>query len=405
MKTLCKIGYRIRQRALHLASFMLPWREPQLFKGSDAMPKLASHLFGKNIRTLLIVTDANILQLGLMDSMLAALKAAGITTHIYSETTADPTIQQAEAAARRYRDTNSQAIIAFGGGSPMDCGKAAAACLSRPKKSLAQMGGLLRVLRRTVPLYAVPTTAGTGSEATVAAVITDPASHRKFAINDLCLIPDAAVLDPALLAGLPAHITAATGMDTLCHAIEAYIGKSTTRKTRQQSIEAVKLVFENLETSFREGGNLEAREKMQTAAYLAGLAFTRSYVGYVHALSHNLGAFYGIPHGLANAVVLPIVLEAYGEAIHRPLARLADELSLSLPSSDDRTKSELFIQAIRAMNQRMGIPAHLPQIQAEDIDAMVANALKEANPTYPVPLIWFAPKLKELYTVIAGTKT
>jgi alcohol dehydrogenase class IV len=262
------------------------------------------------------------------------------------------------------------------------------------------MKGLFKIRRRIPPFFAIPTTAGTGSEATVAAVITDENTRGKYPINDLVLVPDYAVLDPTLTAGLPPHITATTGMDALTHAVEAYIGRSNTKETRQMSEEAVKLILENIYEAYTNGNNLAARENMLKASYYAGIAFTQAYVGYVHAVAHTLGGFYGIPHGLANAVILPYVLEYYGESAHQPLAELADLVKISEPSDTMEKKAHRFIQAIKDLNESMEIPKKISGIQEEDIAAMVEQAYKEANPLYPVPRIFTKEDLTNIYELI-----
>lgn len=249
------------------------------------------------------------------------------------------------------------------------------------------MRGLLKVARRPPLLFAVPTTAGTGSETTLAAVVTDPETHEKYAINDPKLIPPYAVLDPELTVKLPAPITAATGMDALTHAVEAYVGRSNTRNTAAMAEKAVKLVFSNLEAAYRDGSNLEARSNMLLASYCGGVAFTRAYVGYVHAIAHNLGGLYGLPHGLANAVILPIVLEDYGPAVYTKLAHLAELTGVNMTGTEEE-KAKSFIAEIRAMNKRMDIPTGFDFIKEEDIPQMVEWALAEANPVYPVPVVY-----------------
>ena len=262
------------------------------------------------------------------------------------------------------------------------------------------MRGLLKVRRKTPPLLAVPTTSGTGSEGTMAAVITDSRTHEKYAINDIALIPYFAVLDPVLTLGLPPQITATTGMDALTHAIEAYIGKSNTEETRKWSEESVKLVFENIYEAYEKGHNLEARKNMQMAAYYAGLAFTRAYVGNIHALAHTLGGFYGIAHGLANAVILPYVLEYYGESVYEPLSKLADHAGLSDKEDNREEKAKKLIQRIRQLNRDMKISDKLEGIREEDIPVMVERAYKEANPLYPVPVILGRDDLTRIYSLI-----
>ncbi|MDD7398268.1 MAG: iron-containing alcohol dehydrogenase, partial [Firmicutes bacterium] len=246
----------------------------------------------------------------------------------------------------------------------------------------------------------VPTTAGTGSETTLAAVISDPEKAEKYPINDPVLIPKYAVLDPQITVKLPPHITSTTGMDALTHAVEAYIGHSNTKETKEMAIKATKLIFDNLETAYKDGSNLEARNNMQHAAYYAGIAFTRAYVGYVHAVAHSLGAQYHIAHGLANAVILPYFLEAYGKTAYKPLAELADVVGITGSSREEKAKK--FIEAVKQMNKDMNIPEHFPEIKEEDIAIMSKHANAEGNPLYPVPKLMDRKELAEMYRKIRG---
>jgi alcohol dehydrogenase class IV len=282
----------------------------------------------------------------------------------------------------------------------MDCAKGVGARIARPNKTIPQMKGILKVRRKIPVLFAIPTTSGTGSEATVVAVITDTRTHEKYPINDMVLIPHYAVLDPTLTVGLPPHITATTGIDALTHAIEAYIGKGNTEETKQLSIDAVKMTFENIFEAYTNGTNIVAREKMQKAAHFAGIAFTRAYVGYVHAIAHTLGGFYGTPHGLANAVILPYVLEYYEESVHKPLAELADAVGIGKSSYTDEQKALKFIQAIKELNDSMVIPHKISGILEKDIPFMAERAFKEANPLYPVPKIMSKEDLISIYHII-----
>ena len=208
------------------------------------------------------------------------------------------------------------------------------------------------------------------------------------------LRPKYAVLDPELTVGLPPHITSTTGMDALTHAVEAYIGKSNVKSTKNYAEKATALIFANLETAYNDGKNIEARNNMLLASFYAGMAFTRAYVGYVHAVAHNLGGQYGIPHGLANAVILPVVLEKFGSAIYPQLASLADVAGVAGQTEEEKAKN--FIAEIYAMNERMNIPKGFTQIKEEDILIIVERALKEGNPLYPVPVIWDKPEMTEL---------
>ena len=278
----------------------------------------------KGVNKVLVVTDKGLMSLNLLDPLFKKLEEVGVEYVVYDGVQPNPTIPNIEECKDMYVQNNCQGIIAFGGGSSMDCAKAAGARVVKPKQSVRAMRGQLKVHKALPPFFAVPTTAaGTGSETTVAAVVTDPETHEKNAINDTCLRPKYAVVDLKLV-GLPPHITSTTGMDALTHAVEAYIGKSNTKDTIREAEEATKLIFDNIEEAYNNGKNLEARGNMLKGSYLAGRAFTHAYVGYVHAIAHNLGGLYGTPHGLANAVILPYVLDYYADAAYPQLAKLAD---------------------------------------------------------------------------------
>ena len=264
------------------------------------------------------------------------------------------------------------------------------------------MKGVLKVLKAIPPLYAIPTTSGTGSEATIAAVITNSKTHEKYAVNDTALIPHYAVLDPSLTLALPKHITSTTGMDALTHAVEAYIGRSNTNETKTMSKAAVKLIVDNIYEAYSNGVNIVARENMQKASYYAGIAFTRAYVGNVHAIAHTLGGFYSTPHGLANAVILPYVLKAYGTSVHQKLSELEDVISESSNQENIEIKANRFIERITVLNKKMNIPDKINGINDEDISLMVERAFHEANPLYPVPKIFTREDLKTVYYEIKG---
>ncbi|HSV55548.1 MAG TPA: iron-containing alcohol dehydrogenase [Magnetospirillaceae bacterium] len=379
-------GYRAFQTALRLTASFLSFRPPELLEGPGSLRRLPVFIKSKGFDRVLVVTDAGVRAAGLPDALLQGLDAEGIAWTLYDGVRPNPTIGNVEEARALYKSGGCQAIVAFGGGSSLDCGKACAAVVANPKRSVPRMRGLFRVVRRPAPLFAVPTTAGTGSEATVAAVIVDTETREKYSITDTKLIPKWAVLDPELTLSLPPHITAATGMDALTHAVEAYVGRSNTEHTRAMAEEAVSLVFANLETAYRDGRNLEARTAMLRAAFCGGVAFTRAYVGYTHAIAHQLGGLYGVPHGLANTVVLPYVLDFFGDSAAAPLARLAAAAGLDgLEVRDETGRARAFIRAIRDLNARMAIPDRIDAIREEDIPLIVRRALSEAHPLYPVP--------------------
>ncbi len=381
-----KAYYRAYQTVFKYAVFVFDWSEPVTLEGPGAIRRLPEFIKSKFLTKVLIVTDKGLMNLHLLDSLFEELEKAGVEYVVYDGTQPNPSIENIEEARQLFIDNDCQGVIAFGGGSPMDCAKAAAARVTNPKIPVKKMRGVLKLRHKLPPLFAVPTTAGTGSEVTLAAVVTDTATHEKNAINDPRLRPKYAVLDPELTIGLPPHITSTTGMDALTHAVEAYIGRSNVKSTRLYAEKATKMIFDNIETAYNNGKDIEARDAMLKASYYAGMAFTRAYVGYVHAIAHNLGGHYGIPHGLANAVILPYVLEYYGETAHKSLAKLAVIAGVKTTGSD-KEKAEAFIEAIKTLNKNMNIPDGFDCIKEEDLDVIVERALKEGNPLYPVPKI------------------
>ena len=363
------------------------WKEPQLLEGEGAVLKLPKLIKDKGLNKILVVTDKGLMGLHLLDPMFEELKAQGVEYFVYDGVQPNPTIPGIEECKDMYIANQCEGIIAFGGGSPMDCAKAAAARVVKPKKSVRKMRGYIKVNKKIPPFFAVPTTAGTGSETTVAAVVTDPETHEKNAISDPCLRPKFAVLDPALTTGLPPHITSTTGMDALTHAVEAYIGKSNVKSTIRYAEDATKLIHDNLEKAYKDGKDIEARDNMLKASFYAGSAFTRAFVGYVHAIAHNLGGLYNTPHGLANAVILPYVLDWYGDKAYKPLSKLADIINITKEDMSVEEKAKAFIAEIRRMNKAMNIPDKFDFIKEEDMNTLVKRALKEGNPGYPVPKI------------------
>lgn len=392
-----KFGCRIYQGVLYLGMAFMPWRQPQILGGEDSFTNAVDFMLKRGVKRPLIVCDKPALERGALNPFFET--ATGKLDYaVYDGVLPNPTVAQVESGVTVYKSNRCDAILAFGGGSAMDCAKAIGARIVRPKKTVNKMKGLLKVGRKLPPFFAVPTTAGTGSECTVAAVITDEETHLKCPINDFNLIPHFAILDPKLTTSLPPFLTATTGMDALTHAVEAYIGRGNTRKTKRQAEQAVKLVFDNLLEATTNGTNLEARNDMQHAAYFAGLAFTRAYVGYVHALAHALGGKYGLAHGYANAVLLPAVLDCYGKSAYKPLARLARLVGLASRSDKTDVAANKFIQAVRELNAKLNIPATFEgKISESDFSELAKRADKEANPLYPVPKLMGANELKQIY--------
>ena len=378
---------RVFQAVLKVGNYFMGYRMPEYLEGPGKIRELGAFLKEKGINDVLVVTGSGMVRRGQVQPMLDGFAANGIRYTLQTYATTDPSTDDVEAGWKTYRENGCRSIVALGGGSRIDCAKAIAAKAVHPGKTVAQLQGLLKVHRPIPPFVAIPTTAGAGSETTVAAVITDSATHRKAAINDPFLIPRYAVLDPELTVGLPPHTTATTGMDALAHAVEAYTnGTYNTGLENDLAREAVKLIHDNILVAFADGSDLQARQNMQKGAFYAGRAFTRGCVGYVHAIGHTLGGLYGVAHGLAMAVLLPHVMRAYGAAAHKHLAELADVCGIG--GANDAEKAGAFIRWIEEANKKMGLPDSFDVIREEDIPQMIAWARKEANPLYPVPVVW-----------------
>ncbi len=394
MNIISKAYCRIFQFCFHLVLPILPYREPKIYKNVEDIVKL---LKKNKIQSVLFVTDSGLRNGGSTAFLEELFEKHSIYLVVYDKTCANPTVFNVEEARKIYIEKKCECIIAFGGGSSMDCAKAVGARIAYPKKEVNQLKGLLKVLRKIPVLIAIPTTAGTGSEVTITAVITDDKKKHKYTMNNFTLIPSYAVLDPKVTYTLPPHLTATTGMDALTHAIEAYIGKSTSKETRRLSLEATKLIFENIETAYNDGTNHLARENMLIAAYKAGIAFSKSYVGYIHAVAHSLGGQYNIPHGLANSVLMPIVLKEYGKSAYKKLYELGIAAGVVCKKDTYEIGAKKFIRAIIQLNKRMNIPETLDGIKEEDISVMAKHAAKEANPLYPVPKLMNKKELEQFY--------
>lgn len=378
-----RIYCRVFQACFALGARLLPWRRPECITGAGSLERLPGLLQSAGCKKPMIVASRRQCAAPEFIAMAERLPAwSG-----FHQVTANPKIETVEQLVTQFRAEGCDSMVAIGGGSPMDAAKAAAARLARPDRTVAQLKGLLKVHKKILPFAAVPTTAGTGSETTIAAVVTDE-NHHKYAVNDLCLIPRWAILDPALTVSLPAQVTAETGLDALTHAVEAYTNVLyNTRQTRELARQAVAAIFEYLPRACADGTDIRARQEMLTASYRAGFAFTRASVGNVHALAHTLGGLYNVPHGRANAVLLPVMLEEYGPAVYKRLAELADVVGLC-PNGDRAEKARAFIGAIYDMNRALGIPTGFDCIRPEDLPQMAAWAEAEANPVYPVPVVF-----------------
>ena len=379
---------------------LIPFPKPEILEGEGSLLKIPDKLKENGRKKILMVTTAGTIKRGTLDAFLSALKRKNIDVITYTDVPPNPTILSIEEGTGLYKENQCDAIVAVGGGSVMDCAKVIGARVARPNKSVSQMKGLFKVLAKLPESYMVPTTAGTGSEITVAAVVTDSETHYKYAVNDFSLLPKYAILDPNLLISLSPSMTAQTGMDALTHAVEAYTNIYSERESNELALSAVIDIFNNLEKSYKDGSDITLREKMLKASFNAGKAFTRAYVGYVHAIAHAIGGIYGVPHGLANSVILPIVLEEFGASVYKSLSELAKAVHLSGATDEELAKA--FIAEIRRMNKAMNIPTNLPEINESDIPKLARRAVKEANPTYPVPKVWTKKEIEEVIRKIKG---
>jgi len=348
----------------------MPGASYMLFAGEGSAAALCKSIARSGLKRLLVVTDKPLVELGIVERALAGLEDAGVEIVIYDGVIPDPTFQIVSEGVAVYRAQHCDSILAIGGGSSIDAAKIIGLEVSHggdPRDYI----GFGKVKDPIPPLYAIPTTSGTGSEATMGAVISDSETHEKGVISGSTLLPIAACLDPALLTGLPPHITAATGMDALTHAIEAYIGVWDRGDAKDKGSLATGMIFQQLPRAYADGSDLEARDAMAHASYMAGQAINQVNVGNVHAIAHQLGGQYGIPHGMANAMVLPHVLEMSVDAARERLTQLAGVIG--------KSTAEEFIAAVRELSVDVGIPTTVEKLRAEDIVALATRAVAEGD--------------------------
>lgn len=377
---------RIRQALFSPVQKIQLYIQPKMIKGEHALLDLIDVLKKQHLTRYMIVTTPGFIKRGTLQSFFDALNQNDIQYSIFHDVKPDPEISDVEKLKEMYIKDGCQALIAIGGGSVIDCSKAALACVQMKKLDVTTVLHTGRVSKQLPLLIAVPTTAGTGSEVTAGAVITDPIQKRKYALSNLFLIPKYAVLDSSLLVSLPSKMTAYTGMDALTHAIEAYINCFNNRKTNEYALRAIKTIFQYLVPSFEDGLNKHYRLELLEASYNAGVAISNNYVGYVHTIAHGIGGMYHLQHGMINATILPIVLEEYGSAVVSKLAKIADVVGIT--GATDQDKSTQFIQKLKDLNQIFSIPTSIPEIQEEDIHYLAIGAEKEGNPSYPTPVTW-----------------
>lgn len=389
----CRANSKIMEQALPLTDAMFPG--PKVVSGADSAKKIPEVLKELNVNKVMIVTGPTVGRT-IVPPIAENLERHGIGYTIYDQVEANPSVKTVEAIRAQYLENGCDGFLAIGGGSPMDAAKAAAARVAKPNTPIGKMAGLMKVMIKVAPIVAVPTTSGTGSEVTMGAVISDHDERHKYAIMDPNLVPKYAVLDPKLTVSMPKFVTATTGIDALTHAVESYVTWAyNNNASNRNAEEAVVKIFRNLKRAYEDGNDLEAREAMLIASYKAGLAFNHTGVGYVHAIAHAMGGIYNTAHGLANAVIMPIVLEDYGTAVHPQLAHLAEITGVKTTGSDAE-KANAFIAAIRQMNREMGLPTGFDFIEQKDFLQIIKWALAEGNGTYPVPVIYNEARMRHV---------
>ena len=371
------------------------------YHGAGAIAEIANEAKAHAFKKAFVCSDPDLIKFNVTSKVTDVLEKEGLEYEIYSDIKANPTIQNVQNGVAAFKKSGADYIIAIGGGSSMDTAKAIGIIIANPEfEDVRSLEGTAPTKKPCVPIIAVPTTAGTAAEVTINYVITDVEKKRKFVCVDPHDMPIIAVVDPEMMSSMPKGLTASTGMDALTHAVEAYIGNSTTIDTRRDALKAVKLIFENIDIAYEHGDNIQARRNMLHASFYAGCAFTKSYVGYVHAVAHSLGGQYNVPHGLANAILLPLVLREYGSCIDKKLHRLAIAAGLADKNTPDHEATELFIRAIEEMKERFGIVNIVKEIQETDIPKLAHYADKEANPLYPVPKLMDASELEKFYYML-----
>lgn len=341
----------------------------------DAVKIIASYGY----RHGLIVSDAVLAAIGMTDKVAGLLEAVGVKTTVFSGAQPNPTVGNVNAGLALLKANQCDFVISLGGGSPHDCAKGIA-LVATNGGSISDYEGVDRSAKPQLPLVAINTTAGTASEMTRFCIITDESRHIKMAIVDKHTTPILSVNDPELMLEKPKALTAATGMDALTHAVEAYVSTAATPITDACAVKAVSLVHQYLRKAVNDGHDLHAREQMAYAQFLAGMAFNNASLGYVHAMAHQLGGLYDLPHGVCNAILLPHVQTFNASVAGNRLKDIASHMGVDVRNMSDEEGAAACIAAIRQLSRDVGIPGGVKQLGAkeEDIDVLTGNALKDA---------------------------
>ncbi len=379
-----------------------------LYEGPGSSARAAEILKKAKGTKALIVTDATLVKLGVLKTMLDAMDAAGFPYVIFDGVEPNPSIENIEDAFSLYRKENCDCIVGFGGGSAMDAAKVVSCRAVKPNTDCKKMGRAMGYFPVTLPKFdktpfvlAVPTTAGTGAESTVAAVVSDHKEDKKYTLTDIAMRPNAVILDGALAMGLPKYSTACTAIDAVSHCVEGYIGNAHNPRSDEWAIQGIRLVFENIEKAVQPGSDLTARQNLSKAAYCGGQSLNTATTGYVHPFCHKIGAKYGLVHGRCIGAVLPIMLEVYGETTEKRLAKLGAATGVSDPNAPQKTQAAQFIKAIRDFDEEYGIQANIPEIDEKDFDE-IADSIMVENFVYPTKAVFSREEIFSILRKIKG---
>ncbi|WP_313739074.1 L-threonine dehydrogenase [Pseudomonas sp.] len=347
--------------------------------GLGCLDEAIAAIAGLGLRKALIVTDQGLARAGVATRIAGLLAERDIDSRVYDGARPNPTVANVEAGLALLQRERCDCVISLGGGSPHDCAKGIALCATNGGH-IGDYEGVDRSGKPQLPLIAINTTAGTASEMTRFCIITDEVRHVKMAIVDRNVTPILSVNDPSLMVGMPRSLTAATGMDALTHAVEAYVSTAATPITDACALKAVSLISQHLRQAVRQGDDLQAREQMAYAQFLAGMAFNNASLGYVHAMAHQLGGFYDLPHGVCNAVLLPHVQRFNAQVSAARLRDVAKAMGVKVCGMDESQGAAAAIEAIERLSAEVEIPSGLRAlgVKVEDVPLLAANALKDA---------------------------
>lgn len=393
---------KTRAKVLKLFSMVIPMPRPLLFVGENSCHELCDMIINEGATKVFIVTDAVLNKLGVPTKVTDYLETNNIDYHIYDGISPDPTFTVVKEGLRQSKKAKCNAVLAIGGGSVIDAAKMIAMCQGNNCEPEALIG-LFKARKPCMALYCIPTTAGTGSEATIGAVVSNDKTHQKEISIDPKMVSLAAAIDPIIMQGMPPHITADTGIDVLTHALEAWMSVNAGAETDYYAASAAKTVMQYLPLAYKNGDDLKAREQMGIAAHYGGIAFNKAGLGYVHAIAHQLGAHYSIPHGRANAIVLPYVLDLNRKASEQRLATLARKIGIVEKGKADSSDSEIadhFINQVRALLATVNIDPTVKGMDSNDFDSIAKAAAKEVSDTYAVPTYMPASGIIDILTKI-----